>query len=465
VPRAPATRDQADAYRFGLRRLEAALVRGDPVPLHEQIRTQRRAAFAGVLLGLLGLCAAAAYAVIVPRPDWRHEDVVAGSPSGAMYVVAHEPDRLVPVADLPAARLVLAAFGTGKAADASPTTVPDEEIATAPRTPTAAVPGAVAVTPEATVAARWAVCDTVGGDGALQSTTVIGGAVPATAGGGDGVLLAGPDDAEWLVTGGQRHRVDAGDGALKVAFRLTSRLPRAVDPALLSLIPEGAPLATPVIAGRGGPAPSGLPGAVGDVLVRDGGDTPQYFAVLADGLQEVPRPAADLLAPVSSARVARPVGADVIGNAPTVDDLRFDGWPDGPVRLAEPADAPVTCWTWSPERAGGDVVTAAALPVPPGTAPVTLASSDGPGARVDAVAVGAGGAVRATGQGRAPGAGPVWLVSASGVAYGVADADTAAALGVGPTEPAPEAALKMLPTGPPLALDGARQAVDVLPGG
>ena len=60
--RAP-TRDQADAYRFGVRRMEAALVRGDPVPLHEQIRSQRRAALGGVVLGLLGLCGAAVWAV------------------------------------------------------------------------------------------------------------------------------------------------------------------------------------------------------------------------------------------------------------------------------------------------------------------------------------------------------------------------------------------------------------------
>jgi peptidoglycan/LPS O-acetylase OafA/YrhL len=94
--RAPATRDQADAYRFGLRRMEAALVRGDPVPLHEQIRSQRRAALAGVVLGLLGLCGAAVWAVLVPSPEWRREAVVIGATSGVMYAVAHDPDRLVP---------------------------------------------------------------------------------------------------------------------------------------------------------------------------------------------------------------------------------------------------------------------------------------------------------------------------------------------------------------------------------
>ena len=70
------------------------------------------------------------------------------------------------------------------------------------------------------------------------------------------------------------------------------------------------------------------------------------------------------------------------------------------------------------------------------------------------MAVGAGGAVRATGPGRAAGAGPLWLVSAAGVGYGVADEPTAAALGIVPAavQPAPEAALRLLPSGQPLDL-------------
>ncbi|MCX6466737.1 MAG: type VII secretion protein EccB, partial [Pseudonocardiales bacterium] len=128
--RAPATRDQADAYRFGLRRLEAALVRGDPVPLHEQVRAQRRAAVAGVVLGLLALGAVAVYAQVVPRPDWRAQAIVLGRESGSMYVVA-DGARLVPVADLPAARLVLAALRAGWASGADPATAEPAVVADA----------------------------------------------------------------------------------------------------------------------------------------------------------------------------------------------------------------------------------------------------------------------------------------------------------------------------------------------
>ena len=464
--RAPATRDQADAYRFGVRRMEAALVRGDPVPLHEQIRSQRRAALGGVVLGLLGLCGAAVWAVVAPSPDWRHESVVIGRTSGAMYAVAHGPDRLVPVADLPAARLVLAALRTGGSttgdpATATATVVPDDSIAQAPRTPAAAVPGAVAVTPEATVRPSWAVCDTVDSEGALTATTVVGGAaVTAAVPAGDGVLLAGPNDTTWLVAGGLRHRVDDGDGAVRAAFRLAGKLPRAATAALISTLPEGPPLATPVVPDRGGAAPAGLPGRVGDVLTSGVGDGLQYFAVLEGGLQEVPRAVADLLVVASDAREAQPVGADVLGSATFVDTLPLAGWPAGPVRVVEPEDAPVTCWTWTPDRPAGDAWFGRGLPLAAGVTPVGMAQADGPGERVDAVAVGPGGAVRATGPGRAPGAGPLWLVSATGVGYGVADDATAAALGITAAEQAPETALRLLPTGKALDLADASRAVD-----
>ena len=244
------------------------------------------------------------------------------------------------------------------------------------------------------------------------------------------MLLAGPDNTTWLVAGGVRHRVDDGNGAVLAAFGLAGRLPRAATGALVSALPEGPPLATPAVPDRGDPAPPGLPGRVGDVLTVEVGDGRQYFAVLDGGLQEVPPGLAELLRVASDAREIRSVGADVLGGATFVDTLPVAGWPDGAVRVVEPAEAPVTCWTWTPDRPEGGVWFGRDLPLAPGVAPVTLAQADGRGEKVDAVAVGAGGAVRATGPGRAPGAGPLWLVSAAGVGYGVADEPTAAALGI-----------------------------------
>ena len=53
------------------------------------------------------------------------------------------------------------------------------------------------------------------------------------------------------------------------------------------------------------------------------------------------------------------MGAEVLGGATFVDTLPVAGWPDGSVRVVEPAEAPVTCWTWTPDRPEGGVWSAA----------------------------------------------------------------------------------------------------------
>jgi type VII secretion protein EccB len=466
--RPPATRDQADAYRFGVRRLEAALVRGDPVPRHEQIRGQRRATLAGVLLGLLGLCAVAGYAAVVPRPDWRAQVLLVGAGSGAMYVVAHRPDRLVPVPNLVAARLLLAALRSGDAdpGRAVPVSVPDEVLAGAPRTPAAAVPGALDTVPEATVAARWAVCDEAGPDGRTVRTTVVGGAASTTpVPPGDGVLLVDQDGAGWLLVAGRRHRIDLADGRLMTAYGLDRAVPRAVSGAVLAVLPEGPALRTPTVPGRGDPAPRGVPGRVGDVLVaRPAGAAPRFYVVLAGGVQQVSELVAELLRVASVTRAVRPVPLDVVASATAVDELPVAGWPAAAPRLWTVEQAALLCWTWAGDGPpAGGVWLGPALPVPAGTVPVALTQADGAGALVDAVAVGAGGAVRAVGTGGGAGSGAVWLISGSGVAYPVVGADTAAAIGITATEPAPAAVVPLLPTGPPLDVRAAGRVLDLPP--
>jgi hypothetical protein len=404
--RAPATRDQVDAYRFGLRRLEAALVRGDPVPLHEQIRGQRRAAMAGALLGMLALGAVAIVALVSPAPDWRSKAVVVGRESGVLYVVAHGPDRLVPVANLPAARLVLAALRGGGASDAD--------------VPSPALPPP------------------------------------------DAVLLAVPDGRTWLVTGGRRHEVDLDDRPTAAVLGLAGREPRGANPELVSALPVGPALTTPAVRGRGGPAPPGVPGRIGDVLVASAGGAQRFSVVLRSGVQEVPATMAEVLRAAGGA--AQEVAPEVLARAAPAAELDIEAWPASVPRILGPAEAPYVCWTWAADAdPAGGVLVGAALPVPAGTTPVALAQADGSGARADAVALGEGGAVRATAPGRGPGAGPLWLVSATGVAHVVVDAPSAAALGIARADPAPEAALRMLPTGPSLDVVAATRVVDVLP--
>ena len=468
--RAPATRDQVDAYRFGLRRLEAALVRGDPVPLHEQIRGQRRAALAGALLGMLALGGMAIVGLVSPAPDWRSKAVVLGGGSGVMYVVAHGPDRLVPVANLPAARLVLAALRGGGASDADPGTavpvvVPDSALAGAPRTPAATVAGAEAVRLDAPgVPPRWAVCDETREDGrGPTATTVVAGADLPPTPSPDAVLLAVPDGRTWLVTGGRRHEVDLDDRPTAAVLGLAGHQSRGGNPDLVSALPVGPALTTPAVRGRGGPAPPGVPGLVGDVLVTSlRGGAQRFHVVLRSGIQEVPATVAEVLRAAGAA--VREMPPDVVARAAPTTELDVEAWPSTVPRILAPAEAPYVCWTWAADAdPAGGVLVGSALPVPAGMAPVALVQADGPGARTDAVVLAEGGAVRATAPGGVPGAGPLWLISATGVAHGVVGAPSAEALGITRAEPAPEAALRMLPTGPSLDAAAAARAVDVLP--
>jgi hypothetical protein len=161
--------------------------------------------------------------------------------------------------------------------------------------------------------------------------------------------------------------------------------------------------------------------------------------------------------------VVQEVPPEVVARAAPAAELDVEAWPATVPRILGSAAAPYVCWTWAADAdPAGGVLFGAALPVPAGTATVALPQADGAGAKADAVVLAEGGAVRATAPGRVPGTGSLWLVSATGVAHAVVDAQSAAALGISRAEPAPEAALRMLPTGPSLDVAAASRVVDVL---
>ena len=135
MPPPTTTSDQVHAYRFGLRRLQSALVGRQPVPGADRLRAQHRATVAGVLIAALALGVAAVVGLLDRPGDWRTAGVVVAEGSGALYVVVHDPDRLVPVPNLASARLVLAGLAAagGPAGDPQPVEVGEAELASAPR--------------------------------------------------------------------------------------------------------------------------------------------------------------------------------------------------------------------------------------------------------------------------------------------------------------------------------------------
>lgn len=453
--RAPATRDQVDAYRFGLRRLEAALVRADPVPLHEQLRAQRRAVFAGMLIGLLSLGVTALLARVDPATDWRRQELVRGDRSAVLYAVATEPARLVPVPDPVAGRLVLAALGRG-GAGAVPVAVPDETLAAAPRTPPASVAGAVGVPLDGVpVPAAWAVCGTAGEDDRPGRLAVLAGAlVPGPDAAVPPTLLAVDGGAGYLLHGGRRHRVDVADRNVLDGLGMIDAPVRRVPDSLLSAIPEGPPLRIP----EPGPAEvSGL-GRAGEVVVSQPlGAPPAYYLVLDGGLAPIPVTLADAVlsrtgqgrpAVLAQGRVAAAPGTSVAG---------AQAWPVA--RSTGGTAGPVLCATWRDGRAG--VVAGDRMPVAPGAVTVGLAGADGAGPRLDEVVLpGTGPGPLRAGHPDGPG-GTRWLLAASGAVHGVADDPTAAALGIGEAGAAPAGMVRLLPRAGVLDLAAARAVTDL----
>jgi type VII secretion protein EccB len=479
---------QLDAYRFSQRRMESALARRDPVLLHEEIRGQRRVVVCGVALAMLGLVAAFAYAKFVPRPAWQSQEVVAGAQSGRLFAVIHQPDRLVPVANLAAARLVLYAAqrggglgAGGAAATATPVPVDDQALDAAPRTATAAVPGAAAILPSGDDLAvaptgPWALCDSPAPGGQPTSTLIAGAGPSSPLGGAGGLLLKGPDGQQYLVLGGRKYRIEAPE--VLRAYDLRDHTARPAAAALLGAIPDGQPLDTLAPSGAGAES-AVLPGhVVGDVVrVVVGGQPDRDYLVLANGVQEISAPVASLIRAGLRADPSQPpdsVRLEQINALPRVTVPELDAYPTVLPKIVDGAGS--VCWQWAPDGLGGTVTTAAAPPVPAGRTATPLAQADGAGPRLDAVSLPASGAlvacaVSAAQRGcTAPQAassgqqssGALWLVSETGVGYPIANPETAGALGVRSVSPAPAEALRALPAGPTLDVAEAQRTVDVL---
>ncbi|ALE72215.1 hypothetical protein AD006_09585 [Pseudonocardia sp. EC080610-09] len=457
VQRAPATRDQVDAYRFGVRRTEAALVRADPVPLHEQIRSQRRAVVAGALLGLLALGVAA----LLPggATDWQQRALVRGERSGVLYAVAAGPPRLVPVADPVAGRLVLAALGRPDGA-AVPVAVSDAVLATAPRTPPAAARGAVGVALDgAAVPPAWAVCDTAPAAGPWPGdVTVLAGSLgPGPEGAGPSLLLTAEGGATYLVHDGRRHRLDPSDRDALSGLGLLGAPVRRVAGGLLSAIPEGPALRVPA------PRPDEVPGLgrAGDVVVtRPLGAPAAYHLVVDGGLAPVPVTLADAVLSRSGQGRPTTLPQGRVATAPVATVPGAGAWPAA--RLAGTGSAPVLCRTWRDGRGG--VVAGERPPVAAGSVAVTPAGADGPGPALDGIVLppSGPGPLRARSPGAAGDAGGTrWLLAASGAVFGVADDPTAAALGITVSGNAPADIVRLLPRGGVLDVAAARGAADV----
>ena len=95
---------QVSGYRFLLRRMEHAVVRGDVRMLDDPLRAQSLSLIAGCVLAVIAIAGCAIVAFVRPQGALGSASIVMTRESGALYV--RIGDTMHPVLNLSSARLV-----------------------------------------------------------------------------------------------------------------------------------------------------------------------------------------------------------------------------------------------------------------------------------------------------------------------------------------------------------------------
>jgi type VII secretion protein EccB len=415
----------------------------------EPMRAKSRSLLAGCALAAIAVVGCAILGFMRPRDALGDSPLVMVKESGALYV--RIGDTVHPALNLASARLIVGS-------PASPDVVKQSELGKAKRGAQLGIPGAPDVLPEPIPAgeSQWTVCDdatgttVTAGSGSVSST-----ATPLT---GGRTVLARPrgESMTYLLYAGVRARVSLAEPAVSRALHLDAIEPQELSSALLNAIPEVPPITAPDIPGAGTRGPDTLGMPVGSVVrvARAGAD--ELFVILVEGVQRVGPVAADIIRFSNSlgTRDVVTVTADAVGATPVVETLPVAAFPDADV---QPVNTLVVCAKWTPAVAekGGTVAIfgAPVVPLEPDHAAVRMTHADGIGPNVDAVYVPPGRCVFVQS--------PQWyLVSDTGVRYGVG-VESAAALGL-PRQPAqaPWSFVKLLADGPELSRAAALVAHD-----
>lgn len=502
MPAQLTTRAQVNGYRFLLRRLDHALVRRDVRMLHDPMRAQSRSLISGAILALLVVAGAAILAFIRPQGSIGDAKIVMGKESGALYVVVGDKNdktkmTLHPVLNLASARLIAEA-------NESPKSVKDSKLNTAARGPMLGIPGAPSALPGSGQGSqsRWTLCDSVqlsATGGAASSTgsttTAIAGELELN----ERIKKADADTAIYVVKGGKnyliydgkRAEVDPQNTVMNRSLNLSGLRPRPISSGLLDAAIEVPALAAPSIPRAGEPGPgrlSGIPiGGVIRVTGLDGSDQAELYVVLSGGRQRVSAFAAQVIRNDNSQGMSeiKTVTPDLLAGVPEVYELPIDGFPVSAPKIITPEDNPIACVAWSRERGAEksssdtaegptdratiSLLVGTRLPLSEKAVPVTLASADKTGDRIDAVYIPptTGEYVRVTGsESGSQRRDSLFYVADTGIRYGIQDTETAQILGLGSSPRlAPWSVIGQLVPGPTLSKADALVQHDVLPTG
>ncbi len=401
---------------------------------------------------------------------------------------------------------------TGTPNVVNPTVVSDEQLKNIPRGRLTGIPDGPQLIPTDSqrISANWAVCDQVHLDPtqpvqdiANQTDTYVFGGLPADQLGRElgenEALLAKADNGKtYLIyrlpaspnrpnANTVRAEVDLGNNNAVASALLLPDKARKISQGLLNAIPEETKLAAPPIDGAGDAAPADFGGlVVGDVFsTQPTAGVPDYWAITKTGIQKVSSAVADIMRVAKNGGSSRiqELGLDKLRQARKLEPqdqgyLKVDSFPQSkPTVLDATQGTPVACLGWSlvgdQAQNTADAHTSvyvAGLPPGPkdgnGKSTALVLKTPGPnGVPVTGFYMMPGfGAVVQSATGKESfGKGAIELISDRGIRYGVPDAVTANAIGLGNRLPAPESIIGLLPTGASLNTQDVLREFDSVP--
>ncbi len=474
-------RDQNSGHLFYNRRLKAAITRFSVRMKHDD-RKQQAAVALGIVFVLIGIAWMALLNVLKPAGLVGDSSIIGDRETGAVY--AKMNGRLYPALNLTSARLVT---GSSNA----PAWVSADEIAKYPTGPMVGIPGIPSDLRISGGTSAWTVCDTAPVRGSSGPPVVTSIAGPLSAGGRaaamapDQAVLARHGEDTYVIWGGHRSLIDAGDRSLTFNLGLDpgATSPVAMSNALFDALPATEPLVVPQIPDVGAPS-RWLPGtAVGSVLEsRDaGGAVNGFYVLLPQGIQQISGFVADLIRTSQSQDSPTPqlISPDRLVDIPDVDILNVDYYPETTLNFIDTAANPVTCVGWSKmstdRQATVTVLSGRGLPVSPAMdvnivklvrddrAPDSVVADQTlvlPGA-ANFVATTSGVVTSDTRE-------SLYWLSPQGVRFGISwDEATLRALNLNPAgaAQAPWPIVRTFAAGPAISRDSALLARDTLPGG
>jgi type VII secretion protein EccB len=511
MPSTPTSKSQVQAYRFVLRRMESALVRKDPVMLHDPMRSHKRATMVGAILGVVGLVVFLLIGVLKPASSVPSSGIVIGQQSGTIYVVSQNPHELIPVFNMASARLLLAA-GTNQqqsgttqqqqtsAPSVAPVTVvSDSQLTSMPMGRLTGIPAGPTQLPgPKPTPTDWAVCDKIQRDVNAQTQTghtspdttvmvgesnigtnlAVGQALLVSDDGGTTLYLVyghrnnvnNPDDSAV------RAKIDSADAGVLAGLQISATQYRVVSSAVLNAIPEVSDIQNPAaglpIHDPAEPALASLGISIGQSFsVQQIGQAPKYYIAVPGGKQAVSNTTAQIawFDNEKDKPSVPQVQPQVIESVKDMSGLQVNvsEYPDTLPNVINADTKPVMCLGWSADYSDKQkplsktrVTVDVDLNLPAdqlgknGQMATVPIGQPTPAGKVNNFfmnpALG-GVAIRSATNAKEFGSGPIYVIDSRGVAFSVPNVSTAQVLGVadagGYVPPAFAAIVQLLPLG------------------